>query len=263
MNNKRDTWNSKHYGKHTSFQNHGWALAALFERINFKGDEAILDIGCGHGKLTAKMAQKVPRGNVIGIDLSPSMIQAAQQSFIDATNLRFEIADATNFSFKQKFDCITSFFVLHWVKDQGAVLHNIKKSLKPTGKTLIIMAVRQDDSLISRAFKTLKREHAWKTAIENNKKSLFLKSKNDFKQLLDQAGFEHKKIEIIHRSSMAPTLEATVQTLMRWVPHSTELPHDQALKFSKALAEAMYKQLNKKPEEPISFVQDFLLVEAR
>ena len=262
MNNNRDTWNSKHYKKYASFQNHEWALTALFESIQFKGDEAILDVGCGNGTLTAKMAQKVTHGQVIGIDLSPSMIKAAQEFFAHVPNISFEVADATNFSFNQKFDCITSFFVLHWVKDQLAVLRNIKKTLKPHGKTLIIMAAEQKDSLISCAFEKLEHKGAWMEAISNNKKKHFSKTVADFGQLLDQANFEHKKIEIVQKSSAAPTLDAAVQTLMRWVPHSTELPYEQALKFSRELGEAMYKQLNKKPQESISFVQHFLLVEA-
>jgi hypothetical protein len=50
---------------------------------------------------------------------------------------------------------------------------------------------------------------------------------------------------------------------MRWIPHSTELPYEEALAFSQVLAEDMYKQLNKRPHEPISFSQAFLLIEAK
>ena len=264
MSSSRDTWSSEHYKKHASFQNHEWALAALFEHIKFKGDEAILDIGCGNGILTEKMAQKVPCGQVIGIDLSTSMIQAAKQSFAHVANLSFEIADATNFSFDQKFDCITSFFVLHWVEDQLTVLKNIKKALKPNGKTIIIMsAVQEDSPIIMQAFEHLAKEGAWVSAVKKANRRHFPQSAKDFEQLLHQAGFEHKTMEVIQRDSVSKTLEATVQTLMRWIPHSTELPYDQALEFSQALAEDMYKQLNKKPQESISFSQAFLVIEAQ
>ena len=152
MNSRRDTWNSEHYKKYSSFQNHEWALASL-ENIHFTGGETILDVGCGDGNITAKVAQKVPNGSVIGIDLSPSMIKAAKESYAHAANLSFDIADATSFSFKQKFDYVTCFFVLHWIEDQLTVLKNIKKALKPNGKTIIIMsAVQEDSPLIMQAF---------------------------------------------------------------------------------------------------------------
>ncbi|MFA6491995.1 MAG: class I SAM-dependent methyltransferase [Candidatus Babeliales bacterium] len=263
MKNSSDTWNSEHYKKYASFQNHEWALAALFDHVTFNGDETILDIGCGDGNLTAKIAQKVPSGSVIGIDLSTSMIKAAQQSFNAVANLSFEIADATSFSFKQKFDYVTSFFVLHWIEDQLTVLKNIKKALKPNGKTIIIMsAVQEDSPIILKAFERLEQEGLWVSTVKKANKRHFPQSTKDFEQLLHQAGFCHKQITVVERASSTLSLEAAVQTLMRWVPHSTELPYEQALKFAQALGGAMYKQLNKKPEESISFLQHFLLIVA-
>jgi trans-aconitate methyltransferase len=262
MNQSRDTWNSEHYKKYSSFQNHEWALGTL-EHINFKGDEAILDIGCGDGNITAKMTQKVPNGYVTGIDLSPNMIKAAKESYANITNLSFEIADAINFSFEQKFDLVTSFFVFHWIKDQLTALKNIKRALKPNGKIIIIMAAVQKDSLMNQAVEHLKQEGLWASAIEKANKRLFPQSTKDFKKLLDQAGFEHKKIEVVKRTAVSKTLDATVKTLMRSIPHSTELPYDQALKFSQALAENMYKQLNKKSQEAITFEQHFLFIKAQ
>ena len=259
MDSSRDTWNSEHYKKYSAFQKHEWALASL-ENMNFKGDEVILDVGCGDGNITAKVAQKVPNGRVIGIDFSSSMIKAAKESFV--ANLSFEIADATNFSFNQKFDCVTSFFVLHWIENQSAVLKNIKRALKPNGKTIIIMAAVQEHSPIGLAFTNLEREGSWNLAIENSPKRHFPKSAKDFEKLLDRTGFKNKKIEVVQRLSTSSTLNTTTQTLMRWIPHSTELPYDQALKFSQALAEDMYKQLNKKPHESISFLSEFLQIEA-
>jgi hypothetical protein len=154
--------------------------------------------------------------------------------------------------------------VLHWIEYQLAVLKNIKKALKPNGKSIIIMsAVQEDQPIIMQAFEHLEQEGLWVSAVKKANKRHFPQSAKDFKQLLEQAGFEHKKIDIIQRSSSSPTLDATVQTLMRWIPHSTELPYDQALAFSQVLGETMYKQLNKKPQESISFVQHFLLAEAQ
>lgn len=262
MNTRHDTWNSEHYKKYASLQNHEWALVAL-ENLTFNGSESILDIGCGDGNITAKMAHSVPNGRVIGIDLSPSMIKAAKESYAHVTNLSFEIADATNFSFSQRFDFITSFFTLHWIEDQLTVLENIKNALTPNGTTIIIMSASQEKTpIIFQAFEHLKQDETWANIAKKANKRYFPQSPNDFESLLHQAGFVHVKIGVVYRTSSSPNLEANIQSLMRWIPHSTELPHDLALKFSQALAEDMYQQLNKEPHEPISFEQAFLLVEA-
>jgi len=263
MNTPSDTWNSEHYKKYSGFQNHEWALDSL-ENLHFKGNETILDIGCGDGTITAKIAQKIPNGKVVGVDLSQSMIKAAKESYAQVANLSFELADATNFFFEQKFDYVTSFFVLHWIEDQLAVLKNIKKVIKPNGKIIIIMSEAQENSpLIMKAFEHLEREGRWKRAVKLANKRHFPQSANRFKQLLAKANFKHLTIETIYRTSTSKTLETTVQSLMRWIPHSTELPYDQALQFSKALAEDMYKQLKKRQDEPIIFQQAFLVIEAQ
>lgn len=262
MSNKKDTWDSEHYSKNPSLQKHDWALDAL-EKNNLIGNENILDIGCGNGDITAKIAQKVPRGKVLGIDLSPSMIKMAKESYAHVSNLSFEIADATNFSFNQKFAYVVCFFVLHWIDDQLAVLKNIKNALKPGGKTIIIMAMDQKDSPVSLAFANLEHEGTWETAIKNNTKRHHPQTVEGIGKLLDQSGLKNKEIRIITRKSGATSLDSAVQAFMRWIPHSTELPQNEALKFSHALARNMYKQLKKEPNEPIEFSAAFLLIEAQ
>ena len=163
----------------------------------------------------------------------------------------------------EKFDLVVSFFVLHWIEDQLAVLKNIKNALKPNGKTIIITAAIQNKyNPIGIAFDNLEQKGEWNAAIENSRKMLHPKSEQDFEKLLDQAEFKNKKVKVVQKPSTSQTLEVTAQSLMRSIPHSTKLPPDQALKFSRALAENIYKQLDKEPDEPIKFESSFLLIEA-
>ena len=57
-----------------------WARE-LIARLNLRGDEHILDVGCGDGKVTAEIARAVPRGSATGIDASAEMIGFAQKTF--------------------------------------------------------------------------------------------------------------------------------------------------------------------------------------
>lgn len=110
-------WNAKHYKKHAVSQES--AALNIISEILFRGDECILDIGCGSGNITKGLAEKVPNGNVIGIDPSSEMIQQATDDYLKTPNLSFQLNNAENFKFDKKFDLITSFFALLWVKDQG------------------------------------------------------------------------------------------------------------------------------------------------
>ncbi|MGK5594130.1 MAG: class I SAM-dependent methyltransferase [Parachlamydiaceae bacterium] len=106
----------------------------------FRGDEVILDLGCGDGKITAQMAEKVPRGQVLGTDKSSSMIELARQTFpCDLyPNLSFAIEDIKQINFSHSFNLVTSFSCLHWVENQVVALEKIKQALSPSGKAIIL-----------------------------------------------------------------------------------------------------------------------------
>ena len=90
--------------------------------------ERILDLGCGDGALTVDL---VARGaDVIGVDASPAMVAAAR-----GRGLRAETADAQDLPFAAgSFDAVFSNAVLHWVRDQDAVLAQVRRVLRPGGR---------------------------------------------------------------------------------------------------------------------------------
>jgi len=91
--------------------------------------ERILDIGCGTGQLTAKIAET--GASVVGLDRSPEMIGQARQNY---PNLEFRLADASDFSFSREFDAVFSNAALHWVLEPEKVIQSIAASLKPGGR---------------------------------------------------------------------------------------------------------------------------------
>lgn len=130
-------WDAAGYEQHSSPQQQ-WARDVL-RIIDFAGDERVLDIGCGDGKVTAELAALVPRGSVLGIDSSDAMIQFAHQRFPPSRfpNLRFRLQDATRLPYDHEFDLIVSFASLHWVRDHIAVLSGVKRGLRPDGRVVL------------------------------------------------------------------------------------------------------------------------------
>jgi trans-aconitate 2-methyltransferase len=90
-----DRWDSQNYKENSDPQFEG-AMSALVS-YNFKKNESVLDIGCGDGKVTAEIAKLVPDGTVLGIDVSPNMIEFSKKNFSDIPNLSFQVADAAAF----------------------------------------------------------------------------------------------------------------------------------------------------------------------
>src|SRR5215471_6249010 len=97
-------------------------------RLTLVGGERILDVGCGDGKVTAEIADLVPRGSVLGVDPSHNMIDFARGHFgtVRTANLRFEVADARRLTYRAEFDLVVSFNALHWVLEQEDALRCIR-----------------------------------------------------------------------------------------------------------------------------------------
>ena len=95
--------------------------------LDAQSGERILDLGCGHGKLTVRL--KDMGCDVIGIDASAEQVAAAQELDLDA-----RVMDATRLDFETEFDAVFSNAALHWIKEADAVIEGVFKALKPGGR---------------------------------------------------------------------------------------------------------------------------------
>src|SRR6185437_14068429 len=119
------TWSAEQYARNGRFVADlaGGALGLL----NAKPGERILDLGCGDGALTTRIA--ATGAEVTGVDSSPGMIVAAQARGIEA-----RLLNAEALGFNHEFDAVFSNAALHWVRDQDAVLASVRRALKTNGR---------------------------------------------------------------------------------------------------------------------------------
>lgn len=103
----------------------------LITELSLQGTERVLDLGCGDGALTAQIADLVPAGDVVGIDASKGMIDAAQSHRRD--NLSFVLMDINALDFTEEFDVVFSNATLHWVKDHRRLLQKVRAALRSNG----------------------------------------------------------------------------------------------------------------------------------
>jgi trans-aconitate 2-methyltransferase len=136
---KNYVWNADDYAKHSSSQ-YAWAKE-LIPKLKLSGNETLLDIGCGDGKVTAALAKCLPCGCVVGVDSSEDMINLARQTFPRGAypNLSFQRMDARQLTFHGVFDRVFSNATLHWVVDHKSVLQGVQRSLKSGGRLLFQM----------------------------------------------------------------------------------------------------------------------------
>jgi trans-aconitate methyltransferase len=124
---KTDEWDARLYDEKYSFiWKHG---ESLIELLAPQSGECILDLGCGTGHLTARIA--AAGASVLGIDSSAEMIEQARRSY---PYLRVEIGDARYLIHVERFDAVFSNAVLHWIKDADMVVRGLHRALKPGGR---------------------------------------------------------------------------------------------------------------------------------
>lgn len=120
-------WDSSAYdGSHSFVYEYGSDVVDLLDP---QPDERILDLGCGTGHLTDRIAGS--NAEVVGLDRNGAMIAAARESYPDR---RFRRADARDFDVAEPFDAVFSNAVLHWIDDQDAVLRSVADALRPGGR---------------------------------------------------------------------------------------------------------------------------------
>src|SRR5437867_3797160 len=120
-------WNTALYDDKASFV---WRYGeGVIELLAPHAGEMILDLGCGTGHLTSKIAEL--GATVIGLDKSQSMIAEARKAY---PHIRFELGDGSLFEFDAQFDAVFSNAAIHWMKDQEAVAGCVWRALKTAGR---------------------------------------------------------------------------------------------------------------------------------
>ncbi len=128
-------WDAQRYqSRHSYVFRHG---EALVDSLAPRAGERIIDLGCGAGQLTARIASA--GAAVIGIDRSPEMIAQARANFPE---LDFRIGEATDFSVGEAVDAVFSNAVLHWVRDARASAECVARALRPGGRFVLEMGGR-------------------------------------------------------------------------------------------------------------------------
>jgi trans-aconitate 2-methyltransferase len=129
-------WNATEYYRRSALQK--WLADKSLAGLELGASERVLDVGCGDGKITAEIAERLPSGAAVGIDPSTAMIDFARQHFVrDHANLSFAVGDATRLTYREEFDVAVSFNALHWVADQRAALCCIREALRSGGRGLL------------------------------------------------------------------------------------------------------------------------------
>jgi trans-aconitate 2-methyltransferase len=126
-------WNSSEYHRLSQPQV-SWGKKVL-SRLRLRGNELVLDAGCGTGRLTADLLQALPNGRVVGLDVSQNMARSAREYLRPQFGERCQLvtADLLDLPFTDAFDGIVSTAAFHWVSDHDRLFRGLFQSLRSGG----------------------------------------------------------------------------------------------------------------------------------
>lgn len=130
MNTGPREWDAKTYDA-VSDPQFSWGMEVL-ERLELNGDEAVLDAGCGSGRVTEELAKRLPEGRVIAVDGSAAMIAKARERL--GAGATYLVADLAELELEEGVDLVFSTATFHWIPDHDRLFARLRAALRPGGR---------------------------------------------------------------------------------------------------------------------------------
>jgi trans-aconitate 2-methyltransferase len=186
---KKAVWNPELYeARHAFVFQLGEELIGI---LNPQPGEHILDLGCGTGQLTRKIADS--GAHVLGLDASPEMIGQARQNYPE---LRFLLQDAATMDFKGEFDAVFSNAALHWMLDASGVAKAIARALREGGRFIAELGGRRNIHQIEYAVEAVAARYLGSAMPE---KRTFYPSVGEYATILEAYGLEVRSALLFDR----------------------------------------------------------------
>jgi len=211
----------------------------LISEFHFIGSESILDLGCGDGVLTKMIADRVPSGNILGIDVSEGMIKKAKE--LKQDNLRFQLLNINDIDFEEEFDIIISNATLHWVLGHKKLIKNCHRALKENGVIRFNLAGDRNCSNLISVIRDIMNREAYKRYFADFEWPWCMPTILDYRRLLTVNNFG--KIRIWDEN--ADRYFKDVDEMISWidqpaiVPFITRIDDSEKVNFRKAVIDKM------------------------
>lgn len=123
-------WDAARYERVSSVQEI-WA-ERLLDLLDLRGDETVLDAGCGSGRVTRRLLERLPDGRVIAVDASEQMVAHAREELDERATVL--CSDLTELELEERVDAAFSNAVFHWIPDHDALFARLRSLLRPGGR---------------------------------------------------------------------------------------------------------------------------------
>jgi trans-aconitate 2-methyltransferase len=215
-----------------------WGLR-LIQELGLTGKERILDLGCGDGRLTYRIAELVPEGFVIGIDSASGMIAAATNW--QRENLLFRRQDILDLSETEEYDVVFSNAALHWVHDHKRLLTAVYRSLRPQGKARFNFAAEGNCSHLIAVLQEVMADSQFKSHFDGFVWPWYMPGIAAYRELVETLPFQETRVWEENADRYFPDVEAMTKwiDLPSLVPFLAYLPGEVGKAFRNEVVDRM------------------------
>ena len=184
-------WDAREYDQQSA-PHEEWQ-AQILERLQLEGDETVLDAGCGTGRLTKRLVERLPDGKVIGVDASSQMLAKAREHLGDDADLRQQ--DLTRLDLgDEKVDVVYSSAVFHWLQDHEALFRSLHGVMKPGAALEAQCGAEGNVAEVMRSLDALTGDERFAPYLRGTPSATNFASVGDTMSRLEQAGFSDLKV---------------------------------------------------------------------
>ncbi|MET0836555.1 MAG: methyltransferase domain-containing protein [Thermoleophilaceae bacterium] len=239
-------WDGRAYERLSAPQEE-WARRVL-KRLPLRGDEIVLDAGCGSGRVTRLLLERLPRGGVIGVDGSPSMVQTAQESFAGEDRVTLIVSNLLELSPEllrhragtDSVDAVFSNATFHWIKDHDALFERILSVLRPGGRLVAQCGGKGNVAVWLRAVDEVGAREPFAEHLSDFEPWNFY-GPEQTERRLRRAGFEQISTELVEVEPVEPEDPREFLTVVGLAAHNDRLPEELREPFGDAVVEALPK----------------------
>ncbi|WP_306349741.1 methyltransferase domain-containing protein [Flavobacterium sp. '19STA2R22 D10 B1'] len=251
-------WNPETYNK---FKAERFApFYDVLALVKIKPNMDVIDLGCGTGELTEKLANTLPNAKMLGVDSSKEMLEDARAFASDA--LKFEQRTIEEqLTTNQKWDLIFSNAAIQWVDNHETLLPEIINTLKPNGQ-LAIQIPSQNDNILNQILLELVQEEPYQSGLKGWKRSSPVLSLDEYAQIF----FENGCKDMTLYEKIYPLIVPNQDELYNFISGSSLVPYFERMNgtikenFITEFKNRIHKRF---PKKPVLYAFKRIIMEAR
>jgi trans-aconitate 2-methyltransferase len=217
--------------------------ASVLDRLQLSGDEVVLDAGCGSGKVTAQLLERLPRGRLIAVDSSPAMLAEAHTTLAafeaQVSYVQTDLLELDRAITEQKVDAVFSTATFHWIDDHPRLFRAVHGVLRQGGQLVSQFGGGTNLAELMRATDTVCQREPYRQHLEGKKLWRYYASPEETRARLQQVGFSEVEAWLEDSPQTFPT-ETAFTDFARTVNlrnHLNALPPEQRDAFAQNVAE--------------------------